>query len=212
MGLFSWLNPKPSRVIEVDRVWLTRTAKLAGLAAEANGTGRPVLILAHFPESLREVKEAFAAVRVPSETIESPFTPANYLRRISDDSRRAIFALVSQLRPSDSPAEATASPVPIFVAERHFLRSHDDEVRHFADGLGAPAGIVFFSSLDEPLMNKFAGEWVAGTLRKLGLEEGQAIESQMVARKIKSAQAKFAANARGDGPADSADEWLQRYG
>jgi hypothetical protein len=211
MGLFSWLNPKPSRVIEVDRVWLTKTAKLAGLAAEANGTGRPVLILAHYADSLREVQEAFAAVRVPSETIESPLTAAEYLRRITDDSRRAIFALVSQLRPTE-PAEATATPVPIFVAERHFVRSHDDEVRRFAVGLGAPAGIVFFLSLDEPLMKKFSGEWVADILRNLGLEETQAIESQMVLRKIKAAQTKFASNARGDGPADSAEDWLQRYG
>ena len=78
--------------------------------------------------------------------------------------------------------------------------------------LGAPAGIVYFLSLDEPLMKKFAGEWVADVLRKLGLKETDAIESQMVLRKIKAAQAKFAASVRGDGPADSADEWLQRYG
>jgi hypothetical protein len=44
------------------------------------------------------------------------------------------------------------------------------------------------------------------------LEETEAIESQMVLRKIKAAQAKFASNARGDGEADSAEEWLQRYG
>jgi hypothetical protein len=211
MGLFSWLNPKPSKVIEVDRIWLTKTAKLAGLAAETTGSPRPVLILAHFPESLREVQEAFVAVKIPAETIEDQFTAGDYRRRLSDGSPRAFFALVSQLRPEPSAGESE-SPVPIFVAERHFLRSHDDDVRRFADGLGSPAGIVFFLSLDEPLMKAFAGQWVTDMLRRLGLKETRAIEGPMILRRVKAAQAKYASNARGDGPADSAEEWRQRNG
>src|SRR5262249_23561365 len=36
----------------------------------------------------------------------------------------------------------------------------------------------------------FAGEWVASILTKMGMEEGQAIESRMVSRKIEGAQKK----------------------
>jgi hypothetical protein len=211
MGLFSWLNPKPSKVIEVDRVWLTKTAKLAGLAAETTSSARPVLILAHFPETLREVQEAFAAVKIPAETIEGQLTASDYRQRIAEPSPRAFFGLVSQLR-TEPPADESEPPVPIFVAERHFLRSHDDEVWQFADGLGSPAGIVFFLALDEALMRAFAGEWVTDILRRLGLKETEAIESPMILRRVKGAQAKYASNARGDGPADSADDWLQRNG
>ena len=39
-------------------------------------------------------------------------------------------------------------------------------------------------------MRIFAGEWVAGLLSRMGMEEGQAIESRMVSRRIESAQKK----------------------
>jgi hypothetical protein len=211
VGLFSWLNPKPSKVIEVDRVWLTKTAKLAGLAAETTASARPVLILAHFPESLREVREAFAAVKIPVESIDGQLSAGDYRRRLSDGSPRAFFALVSQLRPGP-PADESETLVPIFVAERHFLRSHDEEVRRFAEEIGSPTGIVFFLSLDEPLMQTFAGQWVTNTLRRLGLKETEAIQSPMIARRVKAAQARCASNARSDGPAESAEDWRQRNG
>src|SRR5207237_10121560 len=40
------------------------------------------------------------------------------------------------------------------------------------------------------LMRIFAGEWVAGILSRMGMEEGQAIESRMVSRRIEAAQKK----------------------
>src|SRR5437763_14735419 len=39
-------------------------------------------------------------------------------------------------------------------------------------------------------MRIFAGEWVAPWLARLGMEEGQAIESRMVSRRIEGAQKK----------------------
>src|SRR5260370_21362209 len=39
-------------------------------------------------------------------------------------------------------------------------------------------------------MRILAGEWVAGILSRLGMEEGQAIESRMVSRRIEAAQKK----------------------
>ena len=39
-------------------------------------------------------------------------------------------------------------------------------------------------------MRKFAGEWVSAVLTRLGMEEGEAIESKMVSRRIEGAQKK----------------------
>ena len=39
-------------------------------------------------------------------------------------------------------------------------------------------------------MRKFAGEWVSAVLTRLGMEEGEAIESRMVSRRIEGAQKK----------------------
>src|SRR5262249_11134313 len=45
-------------------------------------------------------------------------------------------------------------------------------------------------SLQDDLMRIFAGEWVASVLTRLGMEDGQAIESRMVSRRIEAAQKK----------------------
>ena len=39
-------------------------------------------------------------------------------------------------------------------------------------------------------MRKFAGEWVSAVLTRLGMQEGEAIESRMVSRRIEGAQKK----------------------
>ena len=39
-------------------------------------------------------------------------------------------------------------------------------------------------------MRLFGGEWVAGVLAKLGMKEGESIESRMVSKRIEAAQKK----------------------
>jgi preprotein translocase subunit SecA len=58
-------------------------------------------------------------------------------------------------------------------------------------------------------MRLFAGDWVAGVLRRLGLEEDQSISSRMVSRRVEAAQGRVAKLAATDQRADSADEWLR---
>ena len=57
-------------------------------------------------------------------------------------------------------------------------------------GQGDPGSSRFFLSLEDDLMRKFAGEWVSAVLTRLGMQEGEAIESKMVSRRIEGAQKK----------------------
>jgi len=213
MGFWDRFRSPPPRSTETDRVYLKKTAKLAGIAAEGSATPGPILVVAHFPETLREVREALAAVGFPGDLAHGPVTAADYLRRPrSDGIPLPFFTLASQLRPAEFAGEAEGDRLKILVAERHFLRSHDGEVRLFAEGIGRPAVVLFFVALDEPLMKEIAGEWIGDVLRRLGMQETEAIESQMVLRRVKAAQAKYASKARGDEPADSAEAWLERNG
>lgn len=208
MGFWDWLRPKPKSVVETDLIWLTKTAKLAGLAVEVK-SGEHSFVLAHFPSTLREVQEAFAAIGLEGERIEGPIKPADYLKSARPGTN---FALVRQLQ-VDDPKEATeGDPIRLFVAERHFLRSHDERVNQFAESLGRPIGLMFFLAMDEPLMRVFAGDWVSNVLRNLGQKETEALQSAMVERRVKAAQAKFAERAGSDEPAESPEEWLERNG
>ena len=78
----------------------------------------------------------------------------------------------------------------IVGSERHEARRIDNQLRGRAGRQGDPGSSRFFLSLQDDLMRIFMGEWVTGILERLGMEEGQAIESRMVSRRIEAAQKK----------------------
>jgi preprotein translocase subunit SecA len=78
----------------------------------------------------------------------------------------------------------------IIGTERHEARRIDNQLRGRAGRQGDPGSSRFYLSLADDLMRIFAGEWVANILTRLGMEEGQAIESGMVSRRIEGAQKK----------------------
>ena len=78
----------------------------------------------------------------------------------------------------------------IIGTERHESRRIDNQLRGRAGRQGDPGSSRFFLSLDDDLMRKFAGEWVSAVLTRLGMQEGEAIESRMVSRRIEGAQKK----------------------
>src|SRR5205085_7538387 len=69
-------------------------------------------------------------------------------------------------------------------------RRIDNQLRGRAGRQGDPGSSRFYISLQDDLMRMFGGEWVSALLGKLGMEEGQAIESRMVSRRIQAAQKK----------------------
>src|SRR5205823_3951937 len=69
-------------------------------------------------------------------------------------------------------------------------RRIDNQLRGRAGRQGDPGSGRFYLSLQDDLMRIFAGEWVAGVLQRLGMEQGQSIESKMVSRRIEAAQKK----------------------
>ncbi|NBR04303.1 MAG: preprotein translocase subunit SecA [Planctomycetes bacterium] len=78
----------------------------------------------------------------------------------------------------------------IIGTERHDSRRIDNQLRGRAGRQGDPGSSRFYLSLQDDLMRIFMGEWVANVLTRLGMEEGQAIESPMVSRQIQKAQKK----------------------
>ena len=78
----------------------------------------------------------------------------------------------------------------IIGSERHEARRIDLQLRGRCGRQGDPGSSRFFLSLEDDLMRIFAGEWVKNMLGRLGMEEGQPIESRMVSRRIEGAQKK----------------------
>jgi preprotein translocase subunit SecA len=78
----------------------------------------------------------------------------------------------------------------IIGTERHESRRIDLQLRGRCGRQGDPGSSRFNLSLEDDLMRIFAGEWVKNVLTRLGMKEGEAIESRMVTRRIEGAQKK----------------------
>src|SRR3954464_11393821 len=78
----------------------------------------------------------------------------------------------------------------IIGTERHEARRIDLQLRGRCGRQGDPGSSRFYLCLEDDLMRIFAGEWVKNLLTRLGMKEGEAIESRMVSRRIEAAQKK----------------------
>ncbi|MGD0497987.1 MAG: preprotein translocase subunit SecA, partial [Bryobacteraceae bacterium] len=76
----------------------------------------------------------------------------------------------------------------ILCTERHEARRIDNQLRGRAGRQGDPGSSRFYLSLQDDLMRIFAKDWVSGFMQRLGMEEGVAIESRMISKRIEAAQ------------------------
>ena len=76
----------------------------------------------------------------------------------------------------------------VIGTERHEARRIDLQLRGRSGRQGDPGSSRFFLSLEDDLMRIFAGDWVKNVLTRLGMQEGEAIESGLVSRQIERAQ------------------------
>jgi preprotein translocase subunit SecA len=78
----------------------------------------------------------------------------------------------------------------IIGTERHESRRIDLQLRGRCGRQGDPGSSRFYLSLEDDLMRIFAGEWVKNVLTRFGMQEGEAIESKLVTRRLEGAQKK----------------------
>ena len=78
----------------------------------------------------------------------------------------------------------------VLGTERHESRRIDLQLRGRCGRQGDPGSSRFFLSLEDDLMRIFAGDFVKSMMEKMGMKEGEAIESKLVTRRIAAAQKK----------------------
>ncbi|MCK6444846.1 MAG: preprotein translocase subunit SecA [Planctomycetes bacterium] len=78
----------------------------------------------------------------------------------------------------------------VLGTERHEARRIDNQLRGRSGRQGNSGTSRFFLSLEDDLMRRFYRDWVKNAMERLGMSEGQEIESRMVTRAIEKAQRK----------------------
>jgi hypothetical protein len=216
MGFWDWLTGKSKDIEVVDRIWLNQEAKFQGICreiAEQVYASPVVLAAAHFSATLDRLRTESGQCNLAHRHQVNRLSSADFLRALKAGNPSPVTLVQADALVPDefpTPVADEEPPMSILVAERHFLRSHDERIEDFARGLGRRCRLSFHLSLEDPLMKVFVGEWVGQMLRNLGMTDSQPIESAIVGRRIKDAQAKLAKRALDERKADSAEEWLQQ--
>jgi hypothetical protein len=198
MALFDWFKSKPSNATLLDDViWLTSQAKREGIArsilqrSNADGPPVPLILIAHFRDCHDELKRIAGSIATDGSV--AVYTSGQLQRE--DMSRTAYHA---------------SQKVDILVGERHPLPSHDEAILEFARALPGQSTVTHHISLADPFLRAFCGEWVKELLKKLGMAEGEAIQSHLVARRIKAAQREIADQVPNEFPAETAEMWMEQ--
>ncbi len=112
--------------------------------------------------------------------------------KLDNPSEEQIAALKAEWQQRHD-AVIAAGGLHIIGTERHESRRIDNQLRGRAGRQGDAGSSRFYLALDDALMRIFASDRMAGMMRKLGMESGEAIEHPLVSRAIENAQRKVEA-------------------
>ena len=157
---------------------VAQAGRLGGVTIATNMAGRGTdIILGGNPETMAwaKLQDTYPTrLDVPKEEWES---------LVGEISER------EQMKPQGEQVRQMGG-LQIIGTERHEARRIDLQLRGRCGRQGDPGSSRFFLSLEDDLMRIFAGEWVKNMLTRLGMQDGEAIESKMVTRRIEAAQRK----------------------
>ena len=171
------LNAKPEFAARESEI-VAQAGRIGAVTIATNMAGRGTdIILGGNPETLAwaRLKDTYATLLdVPPEEWKQTVAEIRAKEKMEEEGR----------------AVAGMGGLHIIGTERHEARRIDNQLRGRAGRQGDPGSGRFYLSLQDDLMRIFAGDWVAGVLQRLGMEQGQSIESKMVSRRIEAAQKK----------------------
>ena len=106
----------------------------------------------------------------------------------TDEQWNAALAKAKRIVEDEHKEVVSLGGLHIVGTERHESRRIDNQLRGRAGRQGDPGSSRFFLSLEDDLMRIFAGDKVKALMQRLGMEQGVAIESGMVSKRIAAAQ------------------------
>ncbi len=112
------------------------------------------------------------------------------LAELDDDATESDKTAITQAWQERHDQVLAAGGLHIVGSERHESRRVDNQLRGRSGRQGDAGSSRFYLSLEDNLMRIFASEKMSGMMKKLGMEEGEAIEHPWVSRAIENAQKK----------------------
>ncbi|MBR6431534.1 MAG: preprotein translocase subunit SecA, partial [Muribaculaceae bacterium] len=188
-----------------DRVYKTEKEKYNAVIAEIEAmrnSGRPTLVGTTSVEISERLSRMLSMRHIPHNVLNAKLhqKEADIVAQAGQSiDGKGVVTIATNMagRGTDiklSPAVKEAGGLAIIGTERHESRRVDRQLRGRAGRQGDPGSSVFFVSFEDKLMRLFASESVVKTLDRLGLKDGEAIESNMVTKSIENAQKRVEEN------------------
>ncbi len=161
---------------------------------EINKIGQPILVGTASIEKSEHLHKLLKAAKVP-HTVLNAKQHEKEGKIVEDAGQKGAVTIATNMagRGVDIklPQECKdLGGLVIIGTERHESRRIDNQLRGRAGRQGDVGESQFYLSLEDNLLRIFGSDKIAGVMNRLGLEEGEHIESSMVTRAVENAQKK----------------------
>ena len=190
-----------------DRVYKTEKEKFNAVIDEIEkmrNSGRPCLVGTTSVEVSERLSRQLSLKHIPHQLLNAKPERTQKESEIVAQAGRSIdglgvvtIATNMAGRGTDiklTPEVKAAGGLAIIGTERHQSRRVDRQLRGRAGRQGDPGSSIFFVSFEDTVMRWFAGDRTVKLLDRLGLKDGEAIESPMVTKSIENAQKRVEEN------------------
>lgn len=180
-----------------DVIYKTKQAKYRAVVAaiiEAHKKGQPVLVGTTSIVQSEELSKVLKKGGVPHNVLNAKYHEME-AQIISGAGQRGAVTIATNMagRGTDivlGEGVVEVGGLHIVGTERHESRRIDNQLRGRAGRQGDPGSSRFYLSLEDELMRLFGSDNIATIMDKLGMEEDEPIEHQLITRSIEQAQKK----------------------
>ena len=183
------------REAKPDVIFRTEKAKFDAIADEIEelySTGRPVLVGTDSIE-----KSEYLSNLLKKHGLEHTVLNAKYHEKeaeiVKDAGQQAAITVATNMagRGTDiklADGVAKIGGLHVLGCQRHESRRIDNQLLGRAGRQGDPGSSQFYLSMEDDLLRIFGGERIGAVMDRLGMEEGQAIEHEILSSAIRRAQ------------------------
>ncbi|EAH5177550.1 preprotein translocase subunit SecA [Campylobacter lari] len=190
-------NIPVARIDKDDLIYKTQNEKFKAVIEEikkANAKGQPVLVGTASIERSEVFHNMLVKERIPHHILNAKNHEQEALI-IKDAGKKGAVTIATNMAGRgvdikiDDEVKALGG-LYIIGTERHESRRIDNQLRGRAGRQGDPGVSRFYLSLEDNLLRIFGGDRIKNIMERLGIEEGEHIESRIVTRAVENAQKK----------------------
>ncbi|WP_419764949.1 MAG: preprotein translocase subunit SecA [Arcobacter sp.] len=161
---------------------------------ELNKKGQPVLVGTASIEKSEKLHEILKQKKIP-HTVLNAKQHEKEGKIIADAGQKGAVTIATNMAGRGVDIKLTKEildlgGLAIIGTERHESRRIDNQLRGRAGRQGDVGVSQFYLSLEDNLLRIFGSDKIKGIMERLGIEEGEHIESKMVTRAVENAQKK----------------------